>query len=351
MGGRQQNKIDSLSPDELAQMAMDAVGEDFGTTDVDNLPHEEIPEDPDNPTGEDPTQTGGQPSDDGPEVPEDSDEPGDSSDDGGEDPADSAFLNELREAGWDHNFKSKREALQGLVELRRFSSRKMEHEALGRLAAEAGMTPEQLQAALNNDGEPGDDDPFSWKPPVQYDPRFEREIKVGEDGSLEGPPELVDNFKKFISYREDYWARLGNDPSALVRSNRHVIEDVVSDVLARQRAQEMSQNFLKTNGAFIREHRAEFQTLMERGMPPDLALDHLKLKHGVEDPEGGDPPKRKPKADPKAADLHKLKKRVKAKEPPVPVRRQTEVDYSQMSEEDLARLALKEKGIVLQFDD
>lgn len=348
MGGRQTNKIDDLSPDELARMAMEAVEEDHGTIDPDNLPHEEIPEDPANPDPEDPP-AGGQPSDPDPVLEDPAG--GDPADpDGGDEPTDSAFLDELRKAGWDHNFKTKEEALQGLVELRRFSSRKMEHEALGRLAAEAGMTPDQLQAALENDG-PGDDDPFSWKPPVQYDPRFEREIKVGEDGSLEGPPELIDNFKKFVSYREDYWARLGNDPSALVRANRGVIEDVVADVLARQRAQEMSQNFLKENGEFIRTHRAEFQNLLERGIPPDHALDHLKLKHGVEDPAGDPPGKPKGKGDPKAADLRKLKKKVAPKQVPTPVRRQEEVDYSEMSEEDLARLALKEKGIVLQFDD
>jgi hypothetical protein len=342
MTGRQEQKIDDLSPDELAQMAMDAVGEDFGTTDPDNLPVQEIPEDPAIPSVEDPDE--GQPSSDGPEVPEDP-EGGEPSEPGGDDPAESAFLEGLRERGWDHNFKTAEEALEGLVELRRFSSRKMEHEALGRLAAEAGMTPAQLQAEQKRIGEQ-DDDPFSWRPPVQYDPRWEREIKVLEDGTLQGPDEMVGDFKKFVGYREDYWARLGNDPSALVRSNRPAIESIVADVLAQQKAAEMSENFLKTNGEFIRDHRTEFQNLLERGMPPDLVLDHLKMKH-----VGAENPPETPPKDPKAEDLKKLKKRNAPKAAPVPVRRQTEVDYSQMSEEDLARLALKEKGIVLQFDE
>jgi hypothetical protein len=111
----------------------------------------------------------------------------------------------------------------------------------------------------------------------------------------------------------------------------------------------MSQNFLKTNGAFIREHRTEFEGLLERGMPPDLALDHMKLIHG--DPEKPAPDKPKGK-DAKAADKAKLRKRsTNPKRVKTPVRDQREVDYSTMSEEDLARLALKEKGIVLSFDD
>lgn len=317
-------QIENMSEEDLAAAVMADEDLDLGQDADDN------PDNPDEGPGDQPDNP-----EDGPEAPDGDGGEGQDADDPG-----NAILRRARELGWDHDFKSVDEMLEGVVNLRRFAGRKQEHEDIGKLAAEAGLSPEELRAMVEEAQEGGVDPATSWRPPVKYDPEWERVIRVADDGSIEGPQDKVAAYQRYEQYKRDFWNRAGNDPSLLVRSFQNDIRQMVMHTLAQERAQTQAQKFVEEHKEIIAS--PEFRQHVANGIPPQAAAVMIRQARELEELRG-----KAGGQGARAADVRALNK--PTRRAPRTGGRQTarDVDLSNLTEEQLAELALRQAGINL----
>jgi len=327
-----EEQIADLSEDQLAEAVTADLEEEAGGSIT--APAEEQTQTPAPDNSEEPTE----------EV--DDDEPGEAADTGATDDEaqdvvdepGNALLQKARELGWDHQFESIDDFLAGVVNMRKFASTKAEHEDIGRLAAEAGLTPERLQRMA----QPEQELPNSFKPPVEFDPSWPDKIKFNDETQeLEGDPQAIKDYTAYERYKADWWARAGDDPRMVLRANEDYINDVIDRRLAGKTAKQQAEEFVAENAEVVRTE--EFSQLLAEGMSPERAVELIEFRAGKSAnpaPLADTPPAADPVADDVATARAKVTRRRQ------PNRRKTEdVDWSKLTEEQMAERAVAEAGL------
>lgn len=328
-------------------------------------------EPPPAPADDDEKKTGGQEKADDPAP--DEDKPADAPDDAGEggeetpdddqDPpagepdkgeVDEALtLADLKELGIGE-FESLDDARKSLKHLRTALSRRDDDAAIGRYLRSRGVDPRQVDDLLSSDtpSKPKDE---PARP--QWDPAWEGMVKprideeTGQQVGWDGPEEIVRKVESFHAHQQQLWNRVYlGDHDAMREIFSPVIEAEVEKRLGAVTAKTQMDQFLEKNYDFLSSHEEEFYSLLDRGVDPEFAVEHLRLKHG--ETEGGKPPADpQPPADPETAknrDLERMRKQARrGKLPPAPPAKPSDddIDLSTMDGEEIARRAVERAGI------
>jgi hypothetical protein len=109
-----------------------------------------------------------------------------------------------------------------------------------------------------------------------------------EDGNVtghSGPPTEVQKYLEYTAYEKSYWDRVRRDPSKLVSPD--MIQSLVDKRIQEQteaqreedmqrRSKEATEKFLDEHGEYIASREQEFFGLVQAGVPPETAVEHLK---------------------------------------------------------------------------
>lgn len=290
-----QDKTETGHDEELALDPKELVARAMGTTNpVDEDIHESTPEKPEN--------IDKQPEDKPESEPPEGDKPdlkGPDGEHGGKDDGAAKvvdpILSRARELGLGE-YKTVDEFLASQKQLRTRLSQRDDEAAFGRLVKDRGITPDQIEKFQPK--ETGDQKPATqakgFSPPVPFNQAWDRLVKPkhDEEGKLvgyDGPPDMVRDYLTFHDYQENYWRDVMRDPRKIAEALDPVIESKVAErerarneEAARREAQKEAEQFLSKHGEFIAKHEERFMGLVQRGMDPELALEHLKLSEEAE---------------------------------------------------------------------
>jgi len=257
-------------------------------------------------------------------------------------------------------FKTIEDARASLKNLRTVLSRRDEDAAFGRYLRSRGMDPRQVESLLSSDRpQTPESKPKPSRP--EWDPAWERMVKprldedTGQQIGWDGPREVVEKVEAFHAHQQQLWQRVYlGDRTAMKEVFADVIRDEAQSLIRQQQADTATERFLEKHFDFLNQHDTEFYALLDQGVSPEFAVEHLRLVHGQAKPANEDKPK-PPKADARVEDLRKLRKKAsKGGLPPAPPANpdDDELDLSNLDGEQIARIAAKRAGIDLSsFED